>query len=148
MLDIAVDAHRAAVHDALHSGAGGDFDEVTNGKRIDGAVNVCGQSGLAIHRCDVVDALHTGHRSFERRAVPQISFHELHACGFEIRCAAAIANQDADAASSSQQRAGQVSARESGGAGDEFSHAGRTPSQEIRRAGAGPGAPANVRTVR
>src|SRR5262249_31914085 len=57
VLDIAVDSDGAALHHAPDPGAGGLFDELANGDRVDSAVGLERQARLPIDRRDVVNDL-------------------------------------------------------------------------------------------
>ena len=67
MLDVAVHAHRTAVHDATHAGARRLLDEVSDRDGVDGSIRLVRQTGLSIERGDVVDDLDALHRPADRR---------------------------------------------------------------------------------
>ena len=55
MLDVAVDADRAAVHDAADAGPCRLLDELANGRGVDRAIGVGREAGLPVDRGDVID---------------------------------------------------------------------------------------------
>ncbi len=69
MLDVAVHADRAAVHDASNAGDSRGVNEMADGSGIDRAVGCLRNAGLPIHRGDVIHDLDILHRARERGAI-------------------------------------------------------------------------------
>ena len=76
MLDVAVDADRAAVHDAADAGARGRVDHVRGCGRVDGAVDLVAEAGLPVHRGDVIDDVDAVGRGSQRVAIAQVARHQ------------------------------------------------------------------------
>jgi hypothetical protein len=69
MLDVPVDTHSAAVHDAFPAGGGSSFDYRPHGRRVDRPVSRLGQAGLPVDRGDVIDNVDATDRAIERSAI-------------------------------------------------------------------------------
>ena len=82
MLDVAVNADRAAVHDAPHAGARRRLDELADRRGVDCAIRLVRQPGLPVDRGDVIHDVDAGHGAIERGAIAQIA-------GRRSRCPAA-----------------------------------------------------------
>jgi hypothetical protein len=91
MLDIAVDADRAAVHDAGDAGARRRLDDRFHGGRVHRPVGLVGQARLPVHRRDVIDDLDIRRGGGDRRGVAKIAANQRDPRLFERRHRRALA---------------------------------------------------------
>jgi hypothetical protein len=133
MLDVAVDADGAAMHDPAYSGFGGGSDELTNGGRVDGAVRLRRGARLPIYGGDVINDVNgTGvsgtipDRARQRVGVQQVADYEADTGRRQVGRTIRRPDERADLVAAADQRPRQVSARESRCAGYEDAHRSAT----------------------
>jgi hypothetical protein len=124
-LDVAVDAGRAAVDDPTHAFGRRGVEDVPGALHVHGGVGRRRLSRLSIGGRHVVHDLDTTGRRSQGRRVAEVTQRELHALGFERAGTGTAGGPDepSDAVAPPRERAGQVSAREAGGPGDQDVHA-------------------------
>ena len=118
MLDIAVNAHRAAVDDAADARAGGCLDELTDADRIDLPIHAVGQPGLPIERGDVVHDVHAFDGRLQGFGTAQIPGHDRDALGAERRRGRTHSDHRSYIVAAPFQRTREMAAREPGRARD------------------------------
>ena len=118
MLDIAVHADRAAVHQPLNPGVGRGFDQRAHRRRVDGAVRRGWDSRLPVHGRDVIDHVDVLHGAGERRVILQRPEGRFDAGALQFSRLRVLPHQRAHRIAASGQRSRQVAACEAGGAGD------------------------------
>ena len=127
MLDVAVHADGAAVDEAPHAGGGGGLDQLSNRRGVDLVIHALGQAGLAVQRGDVVDDLEAVAESRRQR----FRLREIARDQWDVvpgRCVAPCGSRTIAHTSWPRcfKRAREMSAGESGGAGDEDLHRSAT----------------------
>ena len=118
MLDIAVNADRAAVHDPPHAARGGSLDHVPDGGRVDGAIFLVAQPRLSVNGGDVEDDLDAGARRPQCFRIANVASSNLDVPLLEIRRSRSVAHQRANRMPLRRERTGKMSTGEAGGAGD------------------------------
>src|SRR5262245_10414034 len=126
VLDIAVDADGAALHNAADAGPPRNLDDRSDGGRIDGPIDGRGEPSLAVERGDVVDDVHAGHRTFEARGIREIAFDDLDRGAREHSGLRAIPHERADVVAAFSQKPRKPSACEACRAGDQRLHRSAT----------------------
>jgi hypothetical protein len=84
MLDVAVHADGAAMHDAANTLVGRDVDEITNSGCVDRTIGRLRDAGLPVHGGDVIDDLDVLHRVRKRRTIAERAHNRLNVVGFEF----------------------------------------------------------------
>ena len=108
MLDVAMHADGAAVHDAANAGAGRGVDQIADRGGVHGAVRRLRNAGLPVDGGDVVDDVDILHRARERGAILERADDRLDARRFELASLRALPRRDRERDS----RAGRAFARD------------------------------------
>jgi hypothetical protein len=118
MLDVAVHADRAAVHDAPYTSGGGGFNETADRGRVHRPIGLGPEAGLSVDRSDVVDDVSIARRPAQRVRVGEIARDELDPGSRQVPGRVGVPDQRADCVAAARQRTREVSTRETGRAGD------------------------------
>jgi hypothetical protein len=126
MLDIAVNADRAALYDSRHARFGAHLNKRTNRVDVDSPILRLGDADLSIHCRNVVDDVDAIDRSAQRAAIFEVADRHLDASLAQSGCPGRVANQRPHLATASGERPRQIAARETGRSGYEDSQRSAT----------------------
>ena len=118
MLDVAVHADGAAVHDAADACRRRRFNHRADRCGIDLVIDAVAQPRLPVQSGDVVDDVDAGGRTPERRGVAEIAGRQLDACGAQPPAAGRVAHQRAHLVAARAKGVCEMAAREPAGARD------------------------------
>jgi hypothetical protein len=118
VLDVAVHAYRAAMHETADAGFGRCVDQLADGCGIHGTVGGSGNTGFSIHGGDVINDVDPLHGARQRPTILQRANQRLDPRGPELLAPAFVPRQAAHVIAALHQRSSEVPASEPGDAGN------------------------------